>query len=243
MNHNKYLAPITLGCAILVILLAIVTMVFLWYNRKARENLLHAILHEREKTMNEVGGILHDNLSQLISFALMNIRTALATDKDPRSYLDVSEKLMAEVLHDLKNLGNTLSSQHIKSYGLMEVLNKLMQSLGKMTGIKLSLDIEGTYRRLDEKQEILIYRIAQEAIHNIVKHAQASNIYIQFSYLPESVTMSIKDDGIGISSAVVNDSPGMGITNMKYRAKLLNGELFIIPNTDAGTIVALKSRL
>ncbi len=94
--------------------------------------------------------------------------------------------------------------------------------------------VEGEHATLRPEKELLIYRIAQEAMHNSTKHSKATDLVITLTYAPDSFTMSVADNGVGFDTQKVYELKGIGFLNMLQRAKLLNGTLDIQSKPSAG---------
>ena len=106
------------------------------------------------------------------------------------------------------------------------------------------LDIQGNYRHLDEQKEIIIFRILQETLSNIVRHAAAKQIIILLSYLADHISLFIQDNGRGFDRLSLLAKPftkhtASGINNMMKRAKMINAELDIKSNPGNGTTVTI----
>jgi len=100
-------------------------------------------------------------------------------------------------------------------------------------------EIEGDRGKLGNEKELVVYRIAQEAIHNVIKHAQATELDVKLRFEGETLTMIITDNGIGFIEEDTHEKNGIGIINMKQRAKLLNAELSINSSPSGGSTITL----
>jgi len=123
-------------------------------------------------------------------------------------------------------------------------LGMLGQEVGQPAGLPVEVKANGTERRLEPATELALYRIAQEALNNVVRHASAQHAWIEIDYGPTSLHLSIKDDGKGI---VVSSKPGtlvqgghFGLLGMQERAKLIKGSLKITSSPGKGTTVSVR---
>jgi two-component system, NarL family, sensor kinase len=112
----------------------------------------------------------------------------------------------------------------------------------KSTGYETVFQLEGTVYPIDKQQELIIYRIVQETLNNIIKHAAAQKIIIYLRYRPEDLTLNITDNGKGFNLTPLNDktSIGLGIKNMHSRARLVGADFLISSTLGIGTTVSIS---
>jgi two-component system, NarL family, sensor kinase len=119
-----------------------------------------------------------------------------------------------------------------------------LELLQKTGSIETELSIEGKTVRLDKQKELILFRIVQESIHNIIKHAEAKKISASIHFNNEAVDILIKDNGKGFDLSPLNDegnqSFGLGLRNMNSRAKLIGAVFSVTSTTGKGTEVSLQ---
>ena len=245
---DRHMITLLVGGTLFFVLFACALFAYLWVHKRKqniyhseKQNLLHSLLDERERTMNEISLEIHDNLAQLLSFAQMNLNAASEVIREPEGLqlIGNADKLLTEISDDLQNIGHSLSSEYIKKHGIIDVLTKEVDYISTAKKINCHMDVEGNPYRLDSEKELLVYRIAQEAIHNAVKHSQATDLFIAFSYAPHRLIMCISDNGVGFDKEKNEDHSGIGIANMKQRAELLHATLTIASNYSGGVAITL----
>jgi signal transduction histidine kinase len=147
--------------------------------------------------------------------------------------------LLSKAIGDLRNLSRTLDPENIASTRLADCLQFELDQLEKTGRYKTSLQLVGSEMPLDASKQLLVYRIAQEAINNIIKHASATAIDVALHYKDAGLSILITDNGTGFREAAPdNPQNGAGLRNMKNRAKLVQGTL-TIHSTETGTHLSL----
>ncbi len=194
-----------------------------------QKNILHARLEEQERAMAQISKEVHDNVSQKIDFIQMNVKALDESrpDDDNSKFVSNIRTISEQVANDLRNISYSLNSDYIKKIGLGEVMAKELSYIESSKHIPCRLHIEGVYKSLSAEKELLIFRIAQEALHNAVKYAQASAISIELRYEEQCLSLEIADNGIGFDRTRQANITGLGIRNMQQRADLLNSKLQI----------------
>ena len=123
-------------------------------------------------------------------------------------------------------------------FGLKAALRDYVESINSMKMIKTILQIIGDERRFENERELIIYRILQELINNVLKHAQATECLVQVSYLSEHLSITVEDNGKGFDSKTENN--GMGWSNIRQRVEFLKGSLDLNSSLGSGTSVQVN---
>ena len=207
----------------------------------AQKRILNARIEEQENTMTQISTELHDNISATLGLAQMNMYLVADTASDAKqiSLIEKTNNLLTTTIDDLHNISHSLNSNFVKKLGLVEVLYKELDIFKPHKHINCSLNIVGEYESLGADKELFIYRIAQEALHNAIKYAKASEIKINLRYETGNFTMIIADNGIGFDKSKINEMKGLGFFNMFQRAKFINGRLDIQTLPLNGTTITL----
>ena len=210
-----------------------------------QEQQLHQVAQQlvtaREDERKRLGFDLHDNVCQeLIGIAIMvsAVRQRLRPDEAERfSELDrVGEYLNALVEH-LRQLAGDLRPMQLRDLGLEAGLRSLAEGLSA-TGSRISIVSPSSVPRLGDATEVAVYRVAQEALLNAVRHARASAITLTLSVVDDRVCLEVRDDGCGFENE--NQSLwGVGIASMRERALALGGQCDVSTTPGAGTVVRL----
>lgn len=202
-----------------------------------------AVVSER----NRIARDLHDAITQtLFSANLIAETITVLWDKDrPRSLQLINElrQLNQSALAEMRTLLLELKPASVIETGIEELLNQLANVLRGRAGCEVELDIQGNCD-LPEEVHIGVYRIVQEAITNIMKHASATHVHIQLSCVANnknekktrSLHLTIEDNGRGFSPDILSGSR-FGLTNMQQRAQAINAHLEIVTRVDQGTAI------
>ncbi len=206
------------------------------------QRLEREIIEISEREQRRIGRDLHDGLCQYIAAigcAAAALRTDLLRQGLPREAA-VAEEL-AELLENgvvqTRNLARGLVPVPMDEAGLPFALEGLATSVARLQNIDCSFRVEGEVNIGDTSAATHLYRIAQEAINNATRHGRADQIRIALCAAGPLATLSVADNGQGLSK-VVNHSPGLGLSIMRYRARLVGGQLALTEPNDGGTVVA-----
>ncbi len=203
--------------------------------------LLQTRLEVQEQALNQVSQEIHDNIGQTLSIAQMNLLSLTMVDADANlrnELIENSKNLLAKAITDLRNVSHVLNSENISRMGLEESIKKELNYITSFKNLNFEVLVTGEPDNLSDEKELMVFRIAQEAIANIVKHADASSVQISLQYLPTSFVMNISDDGVGFDPAEKqnDEKSGIGLMNMRQRVSLMQGELNVSSGAKGTTI-------
>ncbi len=209
-----------------------------------QQEILKAQLEMKENTLHTISQEIHDNIGQVLSLVKLNLNTVVLEDCSPAiGKITASKELVGKAIQDLRNLSKSLNTEHISSGQFSRAFQTELDIIQKTGFLETSLQVRGTERPLDPQKQLIIFRIAQEVIHNIIKHARARSLSVVLTYTPEKVMLSISDDGGGFSLSALNDpgrkDKGTGIANMYHRARLIGAVLSIDSQPGKGTLTQL----
>lgn len=253
MNDN-YLIPILVAGSILIPLFMfyITTFVIISKNKQRKneaekrqmefryeKQLLQTMLEVQEKALNQVSQEIHDNIGQVLASVQMNLISLSAGNVDnPGQLARDTKEQVSQALKDLRNLSRVLNSQYINKIGLEESLRKETQYLAAYNKIEFEIDVEEGDRQLSPERELMIFRIAQESLSNIIKHANATKVRVIIGYLPMEFSMMIADNGNGFDTGNP-EAAGIGLMNMRQRVEVMNGKLDIASAPASGTKIVI----
>ncbi|MBI2760677.1 MAG: sensor histidine kinase [Chloroflexi bacterium] len=191
---------------------------------------------------------LHDSLAQSLTAISLQLEAAdtLTPDSSPRARQTVREalRLTREALRETRAVVNDLRAGALEGKTLSEALRELGASYRRTYGLKVSVTCADGRVRLTPHVEAGLFRIAQEALNNVVKHAGADHAWVRFRITGKEVTLSVRDDGRGFDTDECQDRTGrhdgFGLTSMSERARLLGGTLCIESSPGAGTRVRAR---
>jgi signal transduction histidine kinase len=206
------------------------------------EGEFRAVLGERSRIAREI----HDTLAQGyvgISLQLEVLAELLRTHKVEAAakHLDTTRGYVREGLADARQSIWALRSQDSEETTLPVRLRRMVEAAGG-NGLKAGFGIFGAYRPLPAEIEREFLRVAQEAIHNVKKHAEAKHLLVQLEYGPGEVALDVRDDGRGFAVDDAQPPGHFGLTGMRERAAAIGGTLELISEPNAGTTVRLRAK-
>ncbi len=204
--------------------------------------LLKTELEIQEQTFQFISKEIHDNVTQGLSLAKLNLNVIdLQNLQESQLLIHKSIDLIAKALSDLNHLSKSLDADLIESYGLIHAIKFEIERWRRLTKNDIELNILGELKFLNTNSELLIFRIIQEAINNIIKYAKAEYIIINFAYSTNTLKVDIKDDGIGFNPEAISINRKIGemagLKNMRQRAESLEGKLLIESQPGQGTLL------
>jgi signal transduction histidine kinase len=209
---------------------------------ETENKVLSAKIEAQERTMNGLSIELHDNVSQLLYLMQTNIK--VMTRENPQLGQD---KLMAAttgilntIIKDIQNLSRSLNGDLLKGVGLIQSLQDEIEQLNNRQQLEGIISIEGAVCTMPWEQELMVFRIIQEAIHNALKHSGAKQITIALCYSDNNFGMTVTDNGKGFIKENLVSAKGIGMLSMHHRARLINGNLQINSVIGQGTTLSLQ---
>lgn len=208
--------------------------------------LLTSQLELQEQTLQHYSQEIHDNIGQYISLSKLHlISIGHEASRDVNEKLANVVDLLTKTLQDLRDLSKSLGLANIRANGLSKAIEDQVEQLVKTKHYKVEYTVLGNYNYLEEQIEIILFRILQEAISNIIRHASANTINISLDCSVDGVTrMSIQDNGKGFETThyLSNEKsfPPGGLRNMSVRAKVINAQFAITSEPGAGTSISIS---
>lgn len=200
------------------------------------EQLSKDLMEKQEEERRYFAKELHDEIGQ--GLTLLKIQQQL-----PEPDKELIIHVLDELLESVRNLSLNLRPSILDDMGISAALVWLVERQEKFSQLKISANIAQNVPRLDEKLEISIFRIAQEAFTNIHKYAKATEVQFNLSFQSDLIKLQISDNGIGFDvGAKLNfaiKSQSLGLVSLKERAFLINGDLSIDSSPETGTLVQL----
>jgi two-component system, NarL family, sensor kinase len=211
------------------------------------ENILQAQIEIQNQTLQHIGQELHDNIGQLLSLARLYLNIIEDDHTDNESvinYVNQTNKLVEQSITEVRSLSKSLDGNFVRDFGLLQSLRNEVLRLQKSRLFSVDLVISGQSFSLGFNKEIVLFRVIQEIINNIIKHAKAKHIQFNVEYLPDLLTITINDNGVGFDhEAVVGremNQAGAGLRNIQSRIQLLGGQCQIQSQPGQGTIILLS---
>lgn len=200
------------------------------------------VIDAQEGERRRIARELHDDTAQVLFAQLLRIATFKgASDARVRELAESLEPMTVEAIESVRRLALELRPPALDDLGLREALAGLAQRFGESDGLVVELEYHGARERLVPEVELVLYRIAQEALTNVSKHARAGHAWLRLERTADEVKLFIMDDGSGLSGNSTRGRDisglGLGIFGMVERAMLVGGTLTVEPREPSGTIV------
>ncbi|MFZ6009511.1 MAG: response regulator [Bacteroidota bacterium] len=201
---------------------------------------LAAILEGQETERSRIAKDLHDGLGQMLNAIKMNV--SIMANQDPKA--KILYKLIDEAIQESVRISENLLPSKLKDFDLATCLNSLCNQIQDSSHTPIIFESLGVTHDVGQNQKINLYRIAQEAINNAIKHAGATNIIVQLNEEGNKVQLTIEDDGKGIVKMhTIDQSKHHGLANMRERAEIMGGKLTIESDTNRGTLIIVEAPL
>jgi signal transduction histidine kinase len=204
-------------------------------HRVARDS-LRRVVAGQEVERRRLARELHDETGQALTSILLGLR---ALEGSGRTDVDDLRELVVATLQDVRRLAVQLRPKALDDFGLVPALERLVQTFSESSGISVDLEAQLGEERLPNDVETTVYRIVQEALTNVVKHAEASRVSILLVQRDATVTAVVEDDGRGFDSAAVRDD-SLGLEGMRERAELHDGRMTIETAPGSGTTLRIE---
>jgi signal transduction histidine kinase len=208
--------------------------------RVARDS-LRRVVDGQELERRRLARELHDETGQALTSILLGLK-AVEEAKDDATLGAAAgnlRELVVATLQDVRRLAVELRPKALDDFGLVPALERLVETFSERTGIDVQLESQLGDERLPEEMETTLYRLVQESLTNVVKHAHARTVSILLVRRTDRVTAIVEDDGRGFDPAEAR-ADGLGLVGMRERAALVGGKLTVEAAAGAGTTIAVE---
>jgi len=210
-----------------------------------RGELFRSIVAAQESERQRIARDLHDETGQSLTAIGMGLRGLAGKlsgrNKEALNTLHILETLTADSLKELQRLISDLRPSHLDDLGLSAALRWYSGRVSELSGLNVRVDLHGEEHELDEALKITIFRIVQESLNNIIKHARANTVNIHVQYEKKNICINVWDNGLGFdldkAKQRQTSRPSLGLAGMEERAALLGGTVSIQSRPGYGTEV------
>lgn len=244
-SQRDIVVAIVLAILILVILVVFALLFFLTYIKKKRllerekegmkaqfaQELLKSQIEIQEQTLRNISHEIHDNIGQILSLVALNLNLLKSPDLEK---LNATTSLVEKAINDLRTLSKILNPERILKVGLKEALELELQHLEKSGKFMVNMYVDANFREPNAEKTIILYRMSQEVLNNIIKHSEANHIQIKLIDAGDLCKIVISDNGKGFDAAL-DYSDGIGLQNLHRRASMINTEVDINSSPGKGT--------
>jgi len=202
---------------------------------------LRSVIDGQDQERQRLSRELHDGIGQsLIAIKLQLENAETQNYSMMRAGIDSAKNMMDTTIEDVRNVCNALMPAALNEFGIVSTLRALCSELGALAGFKSVFENEGSLDRMSKKSQVYLYRIAQEALTNITKHARSSQVTMKLKRSNNIVTLEVTDNGKGFIFDPVCFAQRNGLQNMRERTQLLQGEFTINSEPGKGTTILVS---
>jgi signal transduction histidine kinase len=205
-----------------------------------------AVMRGQEEERGRLARDLHDGLGGMLS----GIKQTLFAMKGNQVLTETSATSLNQVITDmdrsigeLRNIARNMMPEALLRFGLRDALHDYCDHTAQTTGLQVHFQSFGMEQRLQQDVEVILFRIAQELLNNVVKHATASQAIVQLIRDGDRVSLTVEDDGKGMDTARLEQAKGVGWMNIRSRVNYLEGHLEVQSGQGKGTSVVVEFEL
>ncbi|MGX5852466.1 sensor histidine kinase [Dyadobacter jiangsuensis] len=247
------------GTVVIFLLLTFLLTMFLIFQRKQlvsqqekaalhalyAKEILQAQVEVQNSTLQQIAGELHDNIGQLLFVAKINLNILEETEQNYENnqrIVQINEAIELSI-NEVRALTKSFDGDFVKDFGLQDSLHNELARIQKTNNYQISTDVHGERYSLGFEKEIVLFRICQEILNNIMKHSKSKNIAVALEYGAERLLLCIYDDGRGFDIHSVRQEDmrhsGSGLRNMRRRTEMLGGNFTLESGLGKGTKVQI----
>jgi len=250
MSNNTVLLVVYIIGTLLLVLFAFFLVIYLQVQKRKQnrfriekeqleQEVLRTGLEVKEQAINTMSRELHDNIGSRLN-AVMRFLHVIQATEDRATVTELASEsrgLLGEVIKDARNISHVLNSDFVMNHGLVEAVQKEVNFVNRSADITATIEIEGEYYHFNSGHELIVFRMIQEAISNTIKYAKATILQIGMRYTDELFELKITDNGIGFDTEAT--AAGIGLANMKNRARMLKADFVLVSKPGQGTTLLL----
>jgi len=206
------------------------------------QELLRSHLEIQSQAFESISRELHDNVGTLISIAMVHIKSiSFNMPENEQLKLTEADSLLNEAMYTLRDISRSINPENINRLGWQKSFIAELDRIRKTNSFNVYYSEEGAPFTIEMQKQIIIFRILQETLNNIVKHSNGQDIYGHIRFSDVGVTITIKDNGKGFRQQLTDlSTDGSGLRNMRARAAMLPASLDIESRIEEGTVVTLS---
>ena len=202
-----------------------------------------AMLQGQEEERSRLAKDLHDGLGGLLSgvkFSLSNMKDNLIITPDNMTVFERSLDMLDTSIKELRRVAHNMMPELLTKFGLDEALKEYCNTINTTNLLSVKYQSVGMDARIEKSSEIIIYRIIQELLNNIMKHAAATETIVQLIKEEGRLSVIVEDNGQGFDNNLQKNNKGAGLTSIQSRVDYLKGQLEIHSEKDKGTLVNIE---
>lgn len=202
---------------------------------------LRSQLEIQEYTFNNISNEIHDNVGQILSLAKVQLNILEQSDALDKSLLADAKDSVAKAMADLRDIAKSLNSERVQQYGLYENTRAELQRISRAGIMQTFLKSKGEEKNITSQNKLIVFRMIQEGLQNIMKHSKAREVNVCFEYENQYLKVILSDNGIGFDIEKPSGRDGLGLRNMIKRATVIGGKVIIKSEPGEGTCITIIS--
>jgi two-component system sensor histidine kinase UhpB len=203
-----------------------------------RQRSARRVLAAQEAERVGIARDLHDEVGQLLTGVLLELNSIAEAAPRHRRELDGTKEAVRRALDEVRRISRELRPEMLEHLGLVSALTELTTTFGRVSGIDVKRDFDPSLPKLAPETELAVYRIAQESLTNVARHSGASGVTLSLERGPDSIVLSVADDGRGFDGSPPEEHGGL--RSMRERALLVDGALAVKESPSGGIEVRLE---
>ncbi|HNY03252.1 MAG TPA: histidine kinase [Bacteroidales bacterium] len=209
--------------------------------QQERSGRMQSVFDGEEMERQRLSRELHDGIGQSLIAVKLRLESLLYQQEgDIRTSIQELKRFFDQIIDEVRRISNNLMPSVLEAFSIPIAFRNLFTETEEHSSLKIHFEARGSFDDLDRKTKTYLYRLMQEALNNIVKHAAAREVWVQLTRAPDQLSLVIRDDGRGFRPDQAGKEGGNGIHNMRERAGLLRGSLDIVSGNGQGTIITLN---
>jgi signal transduction histidine kinase len=198
----------------------------------------------QEEERSHLARELHDDINQQVaalSIGMGNLKRRMPQDAvDALEHCDRLQQLLVQAAECIRRLSHDLHPAVLDYSGLAVALRACCDEFGALTGVKVSLEIDGSFDAVSPSAALCVYRITQEALQNVSKHAKVGSAVVELNRSDGVLRLTVSDNGVGMAPERAETTVGLALVRIKERIRLVGGALEITSKPNRGTTVAVR---
>lgn len=202
-----------------------------------------SILKGQEAERSRLARDLHDGLGVLLSGIKFTLHSMTGNVVLSEQNANIFTRALAQLdtaINEMRRVAHSMMPEALFKFGLVDALSDYCEGISQSGKLKVHFQAYQINERLEQSVEVMIFRIVQELLNNTLKHAQATDAFVQLSKFENTLTLSIEDNGRGFNINDLQQSKGIGIKNVENRVAYLNGKMDIQSAHEKGTIIVIE---
>jgi len=209
-----------------------------------QQEILQVQLEIQNQTLQHISGELHDNIGQLLTLVRFQLNMLEVEETITPKQIEEVNEVVGKTIDELRGLSKSLDGDFVKNFGLVESLTHELGRIHNMGKYQTEILVDGEVYRLEGQREIVLFRVVQEILNNILKHAGGKQIQVSLQFTPAHFRLTVLDDGKGFDYEAVlgreMSKSGAGLRNIQRRTEMLGGTCTFKTAQNEGTTVHIQ---